>query len=194
MKTRDHIILAEIMVKKYMQRIPQSCKNAFILGNAGPDLNLFSYLKGTFSAKPFMGHNYENSQKYMKKLINKLTGFKKPGVQYYYNLGVLVHYLADSFTFAHNSIFGNSIKGHSEYEYAIHKIFCTDRIKIYSCLSADFRIMECYDDWIRLHDNYVKEKMSVDNDMIYIFLIANSFVKAFVRLPDVSVCRRAALA
>ena len=75
-------------------------------GKAGciePDLNVFTYLRGSRKEKKFHGHNAGNCRAHLEKLLRKI---EERGLTSGYDcflLGVAVHYIADSFTAVHNT-------------------------------------------------------------------------------------------
>lgn len=71
--------------------------------------------------KSFSGHNYENSSQTMDHLIKKLERSTPGGGIYFYRLGKLTHYIADSFTHVHNGYFTGSLAEHVQYE-----VLCTN--------------------------------------------------------------------
>lgn len=120
MQTKDHKILAVFLADEMEQTIPHCYKKAFIFGNIEPDRNLFTYLHGLAWGKKFHGHNYENVLLVMKKLFDSLQRRERFGIREYYRLGKLTHYVADAFTFPHNSVFHGNIKKHCKYESILH--------------------------------------------------------------------------
>lgn len=117
MQKRSHRLLAETLLEDYDGFSAKRYEIAFLFGSFQPDCNPLSYLKGSFRAKKFMGHNFSNSQFYMEKHIDRLqhrTG--KWRLWQYYTLGKLTHYLADAFTFPHNDTYSDSLIAHRHYE------------------------------------------------------------------------------
>lgn len=123
MKTADHLFLGKSLSDAYMKSRSAFFRNAFILGNIFPDINLFTYLRGAVTRGKIRGHNYESSEKYIRKLTEKIHNKNRFNFWEYFRLGELVHYITDAFTFPHNECFGNSLKKHIEYEENLHKAF-----------------------------------------------------------------------
>lgn len=123
MQTRDHKMLAQLLVSEMEQELSTICLKAFIWGNIEPDKNLFTYLHGLIRGVKFHGHNYENILPVMEKLFDSLHGKRHWGVREYYHFGKLLHYVADAFTFPHNRIFKGNIREHCRYEEELHKRF-----------------------------------------------------------------------
>ncbi len=123
MKTKDHFILGNNLAANYLNSISSVYRKAFILGNIFPDINVFSYLRGTFSHKKISGHSFECSADCIKKLTDNLHNIKKFSISDYFNLGKLIHYTADAFTFAHNNCFYGNLISHIQYEEKLHSEF-----------------------------------------------------------------------
>lgn len=124
MQTKDHKALSEYIIKQTGGFKKKIYERAFIFGSVEPDFNVFSYLKGSIKNRMFMGHNYHNSIKYLKKASEKLAEKKqeKWNVMDYYRLGKIIHYVADDFTHPHNEEFSGTLYEHTVYEDELHKI------------------------------------------------------------------------
>lgn len=104
METKNHWHLAEFICSEQNFR---KYKKEFILGNIMPDINLFTYLRG-HTYKDSIDMIYSNT----KSLIeNKIWNNKS-----FYQLGIILHYVADYFTFPHNANFTGTLKEHCAYE------------------------------------------------------------------------------
>ena len=123
MKGKSHRLLAQYLIDQYLSGQPRRCTRAFLLGCVQPDRNPTTYLKGSFREQWLRGHNWGNSQRYMQRLCRRLERKRKLGMLSCYNLGKLVHYTADAFTFAHNEEFPEDLKRHNAYEKALHAYF-----------------------------------------------------------------------
>lgn len=104
METKNHLQLAISMA--YQHKLGTNAKY-FILGNISPDINPLTYLQG---------HTYNDRISSMKKLTQRFLSKKTWTKQSYYDLGVLLHYVADSFTFPHNTTFTGTLSEHCNYE------------------------------------------------------------------------------
>lgn len=69
------------------------------------------------------GHNFSNAAPSILETIQKLQQKREWRLREYYQLGKLIHYVTDAFTFAHNEAFGKSIRGHRRYEFRLHSYF-----------------------------------------------------------------------
>ncbi len=116
MQKRSHKLLASILLESEHGFCAKRYELAFLFGSFQPDCNPFSYLKGSIRAYKFRGHNYTNSQRYIRAHIHRLQRRDRWSVWQYYTLGKLTHYLADAFTYPHNEDYADSMLCHHQYE------------------------------------------------------------------------------
>lgn len=172
MQTRDHKMLAEFLVSETEQELPDIYMKAFIFGNIEPDKNLFTYFHGLSKGVKFHGHNYENILPVMEKLFSSLNNKRYWGFKEYYHFGKLIHYVADAFTFPHNKIFKGNLKEHCIYESELHKRF------IYMIRQHPKQLIwkgkgdNCLDYIKNLHEEYLQQAGSYENDCRYILKAA----------------------
>ncbi len=123
MQTKDHYLLGEFLLNEQGIRLDSLRKKLFLLGCIEPDYNPLTYARGSVKYRFLHGHNAENARKHLEHLAEKLTasGVKTP--YQWFCFGAALHYLADSFTFAHNSIFSGSLKEHRVYETLLDSCF-----------------------------------------------------------------------
>lgn len=112
MRKKSHISLARFLVLNSNDEKLKKHKFAFYLGSILPDI------KPSFLYKK---HEMEKTFPMVKKEMASLSGdfdqkYKNQQTKYYRNLGQVTHYLADYFTFPHNTIFPGSLKDHVTYE------------------------------------------------------------------------------
>lgn len=152
MKTYDHYLLAKEIAGTFKNFGGKLKRLVFIAGCIAPDINPFTYIKG---------HMFKDRHQF-------LDSFFKSGKASPYNLGVMIHYIGDSFTFPHNSDFKGTLNEHLEYENRLHSFINSDfkrfsgKIKIPEKLSISelFRT---------LHDEYTKGAKTLENDCRYIY-------------------------
>ena len=103
MKKKDHLMLASFILTLASSSVLALHSAAFTAGCIEPDLNVFTYLRGSRKEKKFHGHNAGNCRTHLEKLLGKI---EERGLTSGYDcflLGVAVHYIADSFTAVHNT-------------------------------------------------------------------------------------------
>lgn len=123
METKDHLTLGKMCLKGKREELSFSARLAFLFGNIEPDINPLTYLKKNKGRLDFKGHHFPNAEHSIRKLAAKLTGQRHFCLYDYFRLGVLMHYTADAFTFAHNRRFGSSLAEHGRYEAKLHQCF-----------------------------------------------------------------------
>ena len=163
MKTLSHKYLAEHIAGQYLRGFSMLEKNAYIYGAIAPDVNKVTYLHGWKGNKKFFGHNYENSSQTMDHLIKKLERSTPGGGIYFYRLGKLTHYIADSFTHVHNGYFTGSLAEHVQYESALHKCLL-EQIPFQKMVLPTFDVKALHEH----HDTYADLYPSVEIDLLYI--------------------------
>lgn len=116
MRRKSHQHLGKYLVQHYMPHVPRHNTTAFLIGCVEPDSNPFTYLKGSLRCQWLRGHNYRNARRYMRHLSWRLEKKQTLRLLDYYNLGKLIHYTADAFTYAHNDTFTAKLGDHRTYE------------------------------------------------------------------------------
>lgn len=111
METKDHLALARLIVFSNKNFSKSYRSAAFETGCISPDINFLTYIKG---------HTYKGTISYVKKTLSELQN-KLKTVSEYYELGRVVHFIADYFTFPHSPDFAGNLKQHVEYESLFHK-------------------------------------------------------------------------
>jgi len=180
LQKRSHKLLARTLMENCDGFRKKRFELAFLFGSFQPDCNPLSYLKGTFRAKKFMGHNFSNSQPYIDRHIESLQSRTQWRMWQYYTLGKLTHYLADAFTYPHNDTYPDSLAAHRRYENTLRTQLCD-----YLCRSEVYReqsrgdVQETID---QLHRQYLNASSDFQRDIRYI-LEANGILMASV-LPQ----------
>ena len=123
MKKRSHKLLGIYLAERYMSDVSELFRKAFVFGCVEPDYNYTSYLKGLGSGNSVKGHNYECACRYIRKNASYLAEKSKWNVWDYYQFGRMLHYLADAFTYPHNSHYEGSLADHVRYELEMQPIF-----------------------------------------------------------------------
>ena len=112
MRKKSHISLARYIVNNMEDNDLKKHKLSFYIGSVLPDI------KPSFVYKRHeMDGTYPDIRRHIERLSEgrKLVE-KKKGRKYYMDLGQISHYLADYFTFPHNTIYPGSLKDHCSYE------------------------------------------------------------------------------
>lgn len=188
MRTADHMNLSRYIMDHMDAGASKLQKAVFVFGSIEPDINMLTYLRGSIHGEEKLrGHNYENVMKYMEKLTKKLEKGGMGTVRQSFLLGKLVHYVADSFTYPHNSIFPGNLKEHCQYETELHgyvnKMIASADVNMDS-IDDELDIVE----YLReLHDRYVSETPGCENDYGYITHAISVVTERFWQTESVSV-------
>lgn len=116
MQKRTHALLARALLRSGAGFPARRFEWAFLFGSFEPDVNPFSYLKGSLRYNKLKGHNYANSRAYINARILKLQRRRRWTIWHYYTLGKLTHYLADAYTYPHNENWPDTMIRHHCYE------------------------------------------------------------------------------
>lgn len=186
MRKKSHISLAKYIVDSLGEQELQKHKKAFYLGSILPDckpsfITIKHEMEGTF---PKVQHELEELVERQKNTQINMRVF-------YRNLGEVIHYIADYFTFPHNPHYPGNLKDHCIYEEHLKR-----GLKEYIASGE----AEKNSEWVRLsvvnlnstadicnfirkaHETYVKLKNSVEDDCRHIVTLCHQVVVAVIRL------------
>ena len=184
MRTLTHYRFAKYL----LPLLPQdpALRRAFLFGCVEPDINLFSHLDFTKHKKSLHihGHNHPYLDKRINRLAQKLASQRtKITPLYAFRLGVLLHYLADAFTFAHNTNFSGNFAAHNAYENSFHRYF-EKRIER---LPYEFWQKAQPFHYPKMRKCFLKQKPSLSRDFSFILLATRSALHTF--LPNDKILR-----
>lgn len=186
MRKKSHISLAKYIVDSLGEQELQKHKKAFYLGSILPDckpsfITIKHEMEGTF---PKVQHELE-------ELVERQKNAQINVRVFYRNLGEVIHYIADYFTFPHNPHYPGNLKDHCIYEEHLKR-----GLKEYIASGE----AEKNSEWVRLsvvnlnstadicnfirkaHETYVKLKNSVEDDCRHIVTLCHQVVVAVIRL------------
>lgn len=166
MRTCDHYRLGRFLLGRMGLSPRSTCRKLFLLGCVGPDWNPVTYARGSLKYRFFHGHNAENVRGHLTHVLRRLmeSGVSTPWQ--WFAFGAALHYLADSFTFAHNTAFTGNLIAHSAYERALHVVF-EQYLDDEEALSAALAAAEAADGAV-WHERYAAERCSCRTDCHYI--------------------------
>lgn len=159
MQTKDHSLLGRYLLTRCNLTRDPLCQKLFLLGCIEPDRNLITYARGSVKYQFLHGHNTDNVGKHLARLTEKLSesGVRTP--LQWFRFGAALHYLADSFTFAHNQCFAGNLTEHRLYEKLLHDVFSEH-------LRTEHGKLNSADNFS--HEHYLKEQRSFQTDCRYI--------------------------
>ena len=182
MRKKSHISLARFLVRKAGDDVLRRRWKAFYVGSLLPDCRP-SFLT--------VRHEYEETFDLVERKIRSLTedAGRRPedSMRYMIDLGQIFHYIADYFTFPHNSNYSGSLKDHCIYEKYL-KFRLRSYIRERACVPCAEEGEQLYSvedilDYIRRnHREYMKEFRSVEEDCEYITRVCLQVLAAMVYL------------
>ena len=116
MQANSHLELAEYLLSVCVAPSTPAQRAAFRFGSVEPDLNCTTYLKGILHGNGVHGHNYTQVMPRIERLLRELSEIEEDGLLAWYRLGKLLHFVADAFTYPHNSCFPGTLRDHMRYE------------------------------------------------------------------------------
>lgn len=182
MRKKSHISLAKYIV--HDMQVPQMVKHrkAFYWGSILPDC-VPSFLTTR--------HEFEGTFDMLKERIEKLLengpNLEERAGAFMRELGQILHYLADYFTFPHNKSYPGTIKDHCRYEnvlklrlreYVASTEAFRERIE-----TRNFQTKEAIFQFIqKSHEEYTRIKHTVEEDCMYIVRICHQVAQAILYL------------
>lgn len=180
MRKKSHISLAKYIVDSLNEQDLLKHKKAFYIGSILPDckpsfLTTRHEIQGTFL----------QVQEEIKRLAD---GRNVQNMRVYFrDLGQVIHYVADYFTFPHNKHYSGTLREHCAYEAEMKK-----SLKEYIASGEAERnrekartldTPEAICDFIqKAHDTYVKLKTNVEEDCRMIVSLCHQVVEAIIQL------------
>lgn len=180
MRKKSHISLAKyILESKGMEEL-NKCKKSFYVGSILPDC-VPSFLTRK--------HNIEETLDLLKTEISNVTDKYDvtKGIDTYFcrHLGMIIHYVADYFTFPHNSIYPGTMMEHCYYEkelkFAFRKYVKSEQAKRNRLLENAYNTPEEIVDFVKsMHDEYLKAIKRISVDCHYIVELCFRVVDAIL--------------
>ena len=168
MKSSTHMTLGNFLSYSYLQDYPLIYRKAFTLGCIQPDKNPTTYLKGSFRWQWFRGHNWENAKKYIHRSSKRLQNRKQLRLLDFYQLGKLIHYIADAFTYAHNKQYNDSLTAHRGYEQDLDASLEHHLLLFGNEVGSEFLSAVSLIDYINVnHKEYMDSIPCLQNDVQY---------------------------
>ncbi len=165
MKKKDHLQIGKLLLAQKDTKLSGIQRLAFLFGCVEPDINPFTYARGSIKHEFLHGHHADNSSKHRHKLMHRLSNSGVHSLWQWFSLGTLIHYAVDSFTYPHNSVFGGSMAEHIQYEKQLHANFVEHLKELAARGEQKLRGIRDVD---ALHERYLKGAGTVQTDCRYI--------------------------
>lgn len=190
MRKKSHLSVAKYLLNSCGMEYLNDYKKSFYIGSILPDC-IPSFITRR--------HCIEDTLNILEKEITKITeGYDiEKGLSRYFcrHLGVITHYVADYFTFPHNSIYPGNIKDHCKYEedlkHAIRQYVKTDEAKKIREKNGLFKDTNEIIAFIKeMHEQYLKLIIQIKLDCMYIVELCHKVVDAILQLFEMAVQNR----
>lgn len=192
MRKKSHISLAKYIVESLDEQDLSRHKKAFYLGSILPDckpsfLTTKHEMQGTFG-------------KVQEEILRLSRGEDVTNMRVYFrDLGQVIHYVADYFTFPHNPNYPGNLKDHCRYEEqlkrSLREYINSGEAKRNERMICTLETPEAICELIRTaHDTYLRWKSTVEADCRTIVALCHQVVCAVIQLFQKQTLRIAAAA
>ncbi|MDD4431949.1 MAG: zinc dependent phospholipase C family protein [Bacteroidales bacterium] len=185
MKTKDHLALGHFLLNLSDNAGLQKHKRAFLLGCIEPDYNMATYTRGLRNHPKFRGHNAENSYRHITKCLSEFQSDGICSAWDYFTLGTMFHYIADAFTYPHNSFWKGSLLKHAAYEMELHTVFYKE-LGLRSVKRPITLLPSLTYYFSNTHDEYSAASHTMKVDCRYIIGVCERMFIETMRLADTS--------
>lgn len=182
MRKKSHLALASYLMNSEGMGQLATHKKAFYIGNILPDCI------PTFLTKR---HCIDETFSILKRELTLLIehyDFTK-GITSYFcrHLGIILHHVADYFTFPHNSFYQGTLREHCRYEellkHRLRSYVKSEEAKKERSNTPLFYSVEDICNMVHtMHANYRTSEHSLDNDCNYIISICHKIVDSLLNL------------
>lgn len=180
MRKKSHISLAKYIVDSLNEQNLQKHKKAFYLGSILPD------------CKPsFLTTRHEIQETFdqvERKIYRLSSGENVKNLRVYFrDLGQVIHYVADYFTFPHNRNYTGTLKDHCTYEkrlkQSLKEYIRSGEAARNSEKARRFRSPEAICEFIRrAHEAYMSRRTNVERDCRMIVALCHQVVEGIIWL------------
>ena len=184
MKSTSHFAMAHLMYASLQKRNIYLNRIAFVYGNIAPDYTPALLVPTHFS---------KTCSRMTAKILNDLSQTPicsngRVGAEYSKQLGLLCHFLCDSFCFAHNDDFLVGIKQHAAYENKLDAFLRHNCLKILDINgSQEIKVISDSDDLIAdieaSKESYLECGYTLQNDLTFAF---EACMSAIVNIVGIS--------
>lgn len=180
MRKKSHISLAKYIVDSLNEQSLQKHKKAFYLGSILPDC------KPSFLTTR---HEIQETFDQVEEKIHRLSSGEdvKNLRVYFRDLGQVIHYVADYFTFPHNRNYTGTLRDHCTYEkrlkQSLKEYIRSGEAARNSEKARRFHSPEAICEFIRrAHEAYMSRKTNVERDCHMIVALCHQVVEGIIRL------------
>ena len=192
LRKKSHISLAQYIVRNMEEQKLADHRKAFYLGSILPDCKP-SFL----STKHEFNGTFLKVKQDIRALVENLELYENNQRAFMRHLGEVIHYLADYFTFPHNTIYPGNLKDHCVYEgemkLYLRQYLLDGRARAEQKAPVKLASLEQLYAFIqKTHDEYLQMKHSIEEDCRYIVNLCYQVVTTIIELFTAN-CHQAAL-
>ena len=186
MRKKSHFSLSMYILDNVDSTILDEHRKAFIVGSILPDC------RPSFVTTK---HNMDETFELVKQAINRCTidneEYKHISTAYCRKLGEITHYMADYFTYPHNTIFDGNIREHCVYEkelkFALKDYINSGEVYVNIDLAKTFTTPQDLCEFVlATHEQYLKASKTVFEDCKYIVALCHLVVEGILNLLDIN--------
>lgn len=192
MRKKSHISLAKGVIHGLDIHSRINHKLTFYIGSIWPDCTP-SFL----TKRHCIEETFDIFMKKMSKFVAKFNPKKDMGYLSTLRMGIVLHYIADYFTFPHNTHYTGSLKDHCVYEEELkHRMY--EYIDDVKSLNKDYSLPVMADteqiaEYIRAkHTQYMNVVGNVDSDCGYAFIACMCVMASLLEIVSGRTCDMAA--
>lgn len=182
MRKKSHISVAKGVITGLDMHARFPHRLSLYIGSIWPDC-----IPSFITKRHTIEETFEIFEKRMEKFIRKFNAKKDMGIMSTWRMGVVLHYIADYFTFPHNAHYTGGFKEHCVYEEALKKRMYrfVDGIKPFS-YSDSVHVLpskkHISDFILERHEQYRLQKGNVDLDCKYAVLACMSVMASLLAI------------
>ena len=186
-RKKSHISLAGFLADKLQFEGITNHRKAFCIGSILPDCKP-SFL----TTKHAFGETFEMVEKRIEKYIEYSASKDKHTMKAARDLGQIIHYTADYFTFPHNSHYTGNLKDHCVYEH--HLLLALkeylNNFDFKNCMDymdedIQFDSLEDLTNFIKeCHKEYISRERNVEDDCRFIVSVNYQITRGILKLLE----------
>lgn len=182
MRKKSHISLAGQIMDSLQLGDVFDYKLPFYVGSIWPDC------RPSFVTTPHkFDVTYQGIEQKLIQFVSNYDPEKGMDMRHCAKLGVIIHYIADYFTFPHNNHYDGNVKDHCYYErdlkHEMRAFLKTEEAFEIKEQVAAYDSMEELSSYIRsIHNSYMKLKHTVQEDIRYIVHVCTTVVKSVMNM------------
>lgn len=184
MRKKSHISLAGFLADKLGNEGITNHRKAFCIGSILPDCKP-SFL----TTKHAFNETFDMVQKRIEKYIEYSAKHEKHTMKSARDLGQIIHYTADYFTFPHNKHYEGSLKDHCIYEkkllLALKEYLANYDVTKHTEYEIYFESLDELTDFIKArHKEYISRKRNVEDDCRFIVMVNYQITRGIMQLLE----------